>query len=127
MSYLTDRQVTYFRDTTIPLLLPQTVYIVRNTPTVDSYGYTDENWGTIGTAACRLNILEKQESALVGAVAERELTKSYYTLTVDYNTDVALSDRVTIESVTYEIIRLHSNQVYAISKRLLVVELQGDT
>lgn len=121
---LTNRELAQLR-ADILITLPDTCTIQRNTPTVDSYGYTTEVWASVATGVqCRVDPASKQGMGS-GVVAEREAARTYFQLTVPYDTTIADADRVVYGGTTFEIIQLHEVHSLRAVRRAVIARIDG--
>lgn len=102
--------------TELEKLLPESVIIYSGSVSVNSMGDPAISWNAVGTVAGRIDPLRSTEQQTGGAVQ----IYNRYTLTLPYSASVNPQDRVSINSVVYNIVGLGSANSWALDKRLLV-------
>lgn len=100
MTYLTDDEVRAMRATQ-ENYLPDTVTIQRVTITMTTGGGWTESYATLSTTCGRLGRQNTQPRE--GESGGRLKVEQLYDLTLPHDTTIAETDRVVIESRTYEI------------------------
>jgi hypothetical protein len=85
-------------------ILTQTCTVTRNTPSSDSAGGWTDSWATVSSSTpCRLAVRGVIITHDLVRSSERLMAGLDYTLKLAYDADIARGDRVTIDSVTYQI------------------------
>lgn len=104
------------------LLMSQTATISRpGAATVDSSGHWTEGTPTTSSSACRLiSAANSRVSAIVG---EQDGTREFYQLILPYNADIDSGDRVTVDSIVYEILNIEERHSDIVSVQALVTPL----
>lgn len=116
---LPSSDLSWIRDYIDDNMLPGTAIITRDSAgTVNAFGEYVESTSAVGTVSCRIDPFNRVDSK--GMVAERDVTKSYYRLTVPYDTDIAVNDVITISSTDYEVLQLHDNHSYNFTRRAVL-------
>lgn len=111
---LTSSELTYMRDA-IEQLLPDTCTIQSVTTTPDGFGGVTETLTTTASnVACRLDMTSGREPAIGGAV--QQFTS--YMLSLPYNTTIAATDRVVINSVSYAVTSINEGISWQAVKRV---------
>ena len=95
--------------------------IKRSTP-VNTYGIADDSFATVTTVACRIDPMSNR----VGEpyAGEREAARTYFILTLPYDTTINDGDRVTINSEDYEVLTLHKQHSYRLMVRAVVFRIE---
>ncbi len=93
--------------------LPDTCAILRPTATTDADGDSAETWGTaVASVACRLDPFLWRDWR--GLVAEREVNRTYFVLTLPFDADLRDGDRVVFNGDALEVMQrydLHSSRI----------------
>ena len=113
---LTAGELSYMRDST-KLLMPDTCNICSVTNTVDGQGGVTVARGTIGTSACRLDVVQGREQLTGGAIQPY----TSYMLSLPYDATVLPSYIIEHSSVSYEVKSVNRNQSW---KAVVRVELE---
>lgn len=106
-------------------MLPDTCIVERDanrSGTSDSHGFVTPSWGTAGMVNCRVDPFFRTMS---GDVAEREALRDYYRFAFEYNADVQPSDRLVFGGDVYEIVELHDDHSWRVSRWALTSKIQG--
>lgn len=104
-------------------LLPDTCDIQADSGTVDSAGHVNPSWANVATGvACRLDPFTVRSDQR-GSIAEQERTRTYYQLTLSYNTTIEYGNRVIFGSLTLEIVQLYTTHSLHGVVRALVAEI----
>jgi head-tail adaptor len=100
------------------LALPSTCSISRRALSADGMGGYSETWATLtASVACRLSPHSAPTEVIM---AERYGGRQTWQLTVPSGTDVTADDRVTIGSVTYEVVGINSAGAWETARRVIV-------
>ncbi len=95
------------------LTLPDVCAILRPSATTDADGDSASTWGTaVASIACRFDPFRWRDWR--GLVAEREVNRTYYVLTLPYDADLRDGDRVLIAEQPLEVMQLfdlHSDRI----------------
>lgn len=99
-------------------LMTETATISRpGSVTVDSSG----NWTTGAPAetssACRL--IPASNTRVSAVIGEQDVTRDYYELIFPYNADVQSGDRVTVDSIEYELLKFEESHTDVVSIMVL--------
>ncbi len=105
------------------IMLPDTATIQRATESVDGYGNVSLAWVTVDTASCRIDPFKQRDSE--GIVALREANKAWYQLTLEYDANIAMGDRLVIGGDIYELVSVHDDHSLRITRRGIVAKIQG--
>jgi head-tail adaptor len=105
--FLTDAELAALRDD-VYQLLPGTAIIQRASAGTGLYGGHDPTWSNVGTVVCRVDSISRDDSA--GIIADAEVGKTYYQLSIPYNADLRDGDRLSISSKTYECLQIFRGQ-----------------
>ena len=117
---LTDDQLTRMR-ATVSATLPDTCDVIRLTYTTVQ-GQTTESESTVANdIACRFDPLSRQDAA--GLVAEREASRTYYTVTLPWDAAVESGDRLLFGVVYYEVLQLQAANSWKLDTRLTVARI----
>ncbi|MCC6614218.1 MAG: head-tail adaptor protein [Anaerolineae bacterium] len=104
-------------------LLPDTCTIQADGGSVDSAGHVTPSWSNTATGvACRLDPFTVRSDSR-GVIAQQERTRTYYTLTLPYNTTIEYGNRVIFGSLTLEIVQLFTTHSLHGVVRALVAEM----
>jgi SPP1 family predicted phage head-tail adaptor len=119
---LTSLELTQARSDVL-VTLTDTCTIQRATEATDDYGHTTKTWATaVSGVACRFDPFARQDST--GQVAMQEQGRSWYRLTLAWNTDLRDGDRVVYDSDTYEVLQLHDDHSARIVRRAAVAKVE---
>lgn len=113
---LTDQELTDLRADVLELL-PETVSVRRATITNDK-GDVSESWAAVDSVSGRIDPMVRTDAD--GMVAEREAMRTYYRLSVEWDTNIQNGDQVIIASITYDVIELHKDPSKRAVKRAVV-------
>ncbi|MCR4340772.1 MAG: head-tail adaptor protein [Gemmatimonadaceae bacterium] len=118
---LSAADLALMRDTVADVTLAGTAVILTATKASDSQGGYAWTYAASGTADCHMSpeALRGDEAPVGGRLAE----KSPWILTVPHDTTIDEDDRVTVESVTYEIIEVLSPRTWQLAKRVRCMEV----
>jgi head-tail adaptor len=105
--FLSDDELAALR-ADLDELLPGTAIIQRASAGTGLYGGHNPNWGAVGTVVCRVDSINRQDTA--GMIADAEVGRTYYQLSLPYNADLRDGDRVSVSSVVYECLQVYRNQ-----------------
>lgn len=93
--------------------LPDICAILRPTATTNADGDSASTWGTaVASLACRLDPFHWRDWR--GLVAEREVNRTYFVLTLPYDADLRDGDRVVVAASPLEVMQLfdlHSDRI----------------
>jgi head-tail adaptor len=121
MSLLTDDELADLRSDILDTL-PDTCTIQRSTNTADSYGFADDSWANSSTGVrCRLDPDHRRNSE--NTAGEKESTRVFRILTVQYDADLRAGDRVVVGSNTYEVVELDDDHSLRAVRRARVARL----
>lgn len=99
--------------------LTETCTILRAAPTVDDAGYTSDNFGTAAEdVPCRLIPLNRRDRQNIRAT--QEIGRSYYRLVMPHDVDVRDGDRVTLGTVTYEVLQIDGDRTDRTDKQATI-------
>ena len=116
MPALTTTELAAFR-THAEELLTDTCTIQQVTRTADSIGGWSESWTNRGTAiSCRLaqHITRSERDSMgVGRLQESQ----YWTLSLAHSQTIAVTDRVVVDSETYEVVALNDDDTERVLTR----------
>lgn len=104
-------------------LLPDTAVISRATTTTNSSGAWSETYSAAGTVVCRLDPFKMATGEQV--IAAQERGRAWYQLSVPWDADLRDGDRVTVSSVTYELVQVHDDHSQRLVRRAIVSKLGG--
>lgn len=122
--FLTDAELDALRDD-IYELLPSTAIIQRGSAGTGLYGVHDPTWNAVGTVVCRLDSVSRQDSE--GIIADAEVGKTYYQLSIPYNADLRDGDRLSISSKVYECLQVFRGQsAHAVRRAVLATKDEGN-
>lgn len=83
--------------------LPDTAILYHRTVASDGYDNAGSvTWTAYGTVACRVAVAAPH-SDTEGLAASQVLARGYMTAQLAYRTDVATTDRLSVNGVTYEV------------------------
>lgn len=101
---LSSAELTAMRDALAGLVYPDTCTIQRATYTRNSIGEAVPGWASVGTAIpCRLARPDVQVNVVLEA--EQAQSNAVWNLTVAWNTDINVHDRVLLAGETFEVIK----------------------
>lgn len=103
------------------LLLPDTATIQAPNQTIDDSGAVVDGAPTETEVSCRLDPIKADNVLEAGG---REALASDYMLTLPHDADVAENYTVVIGSDTYQVIMLHDDHSWRVSRRARVVKIQ---
>lgn len=106
--------------TTLGSFLPGTAVISTATNTSDSQGGFTQAFAASGTVTARLSPLKPGDERIVG---DRVAEVGWMILTVPYHTSIDEDDRVTYNSVTYEVAEVLTRVPWELGRRVVLVEL----
>ena len=119
---LSDRELAALRADVLGLL-PDTCVIQRATTTTNSAGAWTETYSAAGTVVCRLDPFKMATGEQV--IAAQERGRAWYQLSVPWDADLRDGDRVTVSSVTYELVQVHDDHSHRLVRRAIVSKLGG--
>lgn len=98
-----------------------TAVIQTGTRVSDGAGGGTVTWAGSGTVACHLSpeMLRGDEAATAGRIAEA----SPWILTVAGTVTIAETNRVVVESVTYEVVEVMAPRTWQLTKRVRLMEV----
>jgi len=100
------------------LALPSTCSIGRHVLSPDGMGGYSESWSTLtASVLCRLS---PHSAPMEVIMAERYGGRQTWQLTLPAGTDVTADDRVTIDSVAYEVVGINSAGAWETARRVIV-------
>ena len=105
MTLITNDDLSWMRDT-LELAMPGTCYILTGTLTSDGMGGNTTNWGTIGTAICRLDIKGGHEAQAGGGYIPFTQT----ILTLPHDAIVTTANRVKYDDDTYNVVTVYDDR-----------------
>src|SRR5262245_7062996 len=101
--------------------MPDTATILRRTLTSDSQGGQTQSYSSVGTSVCRLAFFGGNRPVIPDTEQAGKIDpKERYIATLPYNASILETDRLTINSVTYEIVSALPTRSYETARRLLV-------
>src|SRR5262249_25520203 len=101
--------------------MPDIVTILRRTLTADGNGGQTQSYGSVGTTTCRLSFYSGDKPIMFDAAnAEKIDPRERYVVTLPFSASILETDRLTINSVTYEIVSALNVRSYETARRLLV-------
>jgi SPP1 family predicted phage head-tail adaptor len=116
---LSDSELDALRTQLETLTMPQSVAISRATETVSAAGDPVKVWATTSTVSGRVDPYTRGSGGYI--VAEQEVGRAYYQLTIEHDADLNDGDRVIVSGTTYEVLQLHEGNALAAVKRALIV------
>lgn len=119
--FLSDAQLTKFR-ADVAKMLPDTCAISSVSYASDGAGGNTETWSTVATVACRVDPVNTKGGGMEAA-AMREALDTMYQLTVPYDTAIDVGNRITHNSIVYEIRQLSEQHSWRVSKRCLMARV----
>ena len=123
-NFLSDDELSKMRED-LGYLLPGTAIISRPTAGTGLYGPLDPTWNATGTVDCRLDSISR--TALTGMIADAEVGRTYYQLSLPYNADLRDGDSVSVASKTYECLQVFRGQsANAVRRALLAARDEGN-
>jgi hypothetical protein len=106
------------------LTLPDTCAILRPSATTDADGDSTSTWETAAASvACRLDPFHWRDWH--GLVAEREVNRTYYVLTLPYDANLRDGDRVVVADQPLEVMQLFDRQSARIVVRAYVARISA--
>lgn len=119
MSLLEAAELTAMRDV-LDQSLPDTAIVVRSTLTPDAYGGQTQTLTTVATVPCRVSPTGARgsDSTIGGVVA----SLSAWTITLPSETDVNVSDRITVGARSFEVTEVAARS-WEISRRVYCDEV----
>lgn len=104
-------------------LLPDQAVILRPEGTVTASGAWSETYSAAGTVAARIDPFKMTQGDRV--IAAQERGRAWYQLSVPWDADLRDGDRVTVSSVTYELVQVHDDHSQRLVRRAIVSKLGG--
>ena len=116
MSWLTENELTQIRADVLATL-PESVVIIG---VAAGTGYNAHTLveSARGTVAGRLDRFNRQDTG--GVIADAEVGRTFYTLSVEWDADLRDGDKVTIDGETYAVIQSQRGQSDRFVRRALV-------
>jgi head-tail adaptor len=105
--FLTDDELAKIREDLYELL-PGTAIIQRPSAGTGLYGSHAPSWNNVGTVVCRVDSISRQDAQ--GIIADAEVGKTYYQMTLPYNGDLRDGDRLSIGGRVYECLQIFRGQ-----------------
>lgn len=106
-------------------VLPSTSSIERATLSADGYGGSGESWAEVGTPDCRVDPLGSENAQnLAAEFGERLQGRRTAALFFAYGEDVQKGDRVTVDSVVWEVLKMDEGRSWEILVRGIGVEVE---
>jgi head-tail adaptor len=125
MSLLTDSEVAAMRST-LDQSMPSTASILRRTSAVDNLGGQTWTWNAVATnVPVRLSPSPSNRTSL-GAerqTAERDTGKVRWVMTFTHDTDITLTDRVTIGARKFEVAGVDARMSWELDTRVNAIEV----
>ena len=94
--------------------LGSTAVLYSPSYTAGALGNTVQTWVNAGTINCDVWPIDSSEQSS----GNQEIAKAQFYISVPYNTDVNVEDRLIISNVTYEVTFVPISQTWATNKRL---------
>lgn len=116
-NFFNDDEISRMRSD-VANMMPGTAYILRMTPGAGLYGGYTGSVGTAGTVSVRLDRLSRQDSQ--GIIADAEVGKTYYRVTLPYNADLRDGDDLEVNSVVFRVLQVSHAQSADIFTRAVV-------
>lgn len=123
MSMLTDAEIAQLR-TDVLETLPDTCNILRTTWSNNKGTMVPSESTAVSGAACRVDPYNKQDSE--GMLAEQESNRSYFRLTVAYDTDLQDGDTLSFGGERYEVLQLYDVHSLRIVKRAMLARVKPE-
>lgn len=120
---LTETELSQLRNDVLETLT-DTVDIKRKSISVSSSGMTSETFSTIVSGAKARVDPERSSRSDVDLVAEREAGRMAFIVTVGYNTDIEVGDRVIFGGETLDVLQVylqHSDRAVRRARAVLIV------
>ena len=127
MSMPTSAEVARWREDLETASLPDTAYILSVSRSSDSQGGWIDTWGTVTSAACRLDAYASKgissfngNEMLAGGAVQ---AFGRWVLTLPHGTDVAVSNRVEVGTRTLNVIAVDSGKSWSAEVRCIVEQV----
>lgn len=119
--FLSEPELASFRED-MARMLPGTAIIQSFVTAANSAGEWAETWTAVtgGTVACRLDPIKAQNIVTAGGA---EAFKVDYQLTVPYDAPLVVGNRVSVDSVIYEVRQLSNAHDWNVSIRAQVARV----
>ena len=107
------------------VVLPDSSSVTRNTTSADGYGGLSSSWAEVSTPDCRIDELGAEGSqSLALEFADRLQGRRAAAIHFPYDEDIQEGDRVTVDSVSWEILKVAEGKSWDILLRCVAVELE---
>lgn len=116
LDFLTSADLTRLR-ATLATSLVGSATVQRNTTTADGMGGVSNSWANLATGVtCRV---AERMSATERVVAERLTSDVPWLVILPTSQDVTAKDRLSVSSVTYEVLAVNTGRVFEVGRRCL--------
>lgn len=112
---LTAFDLAFMRETEL-LAMSSTATVYKPIYTETALGNQSEIWTNSGTIACDIWPISRQGNE--ESSGNQEIAEKHYYISVPYNANIAVSDKLQIASVLYDITFVPNDQSWLTNKRL---------
>jgi hypothetical protein len=123
--FLSDDELAKIRED-FAELMPGTAIISRSTAGTGSlYAPHNKTWAAVGTVICRVDNLNRQDTAAM--IADAKVGSTFYKLTIPYDADLRDGDKISVDSRNYECLQIQREQsANAVRRAILVTKDEGN-